>query len=430
MGLTITEKILARAAKQARVEPGDYLQVTTPCPTVMAPHSAMDKGAGLITEWGAKVYDPSKIMLVDGHLGATASHGAAEKRKAIREWAATVGVPEENIYDIGRSGIENMVAVEKIWALPGECYFQGVNGHISTAGALGSFASALSFGTAAYLLRGVNWVKVPQTIRLVVDGQPRADCTPRDVSEYVLGQLGPSGAVGAILEWAGPYIESLDMEGRFAICSQALFTGAWTAIINPDDTTRAWVEERINATQVEYLTSDADAEYAQQLHFDVEGLQPRIIPPPQRHEIHDLKDYLGLKINRGFIGSDANGWLRDMNHAARVLKGQKIAHDVILNITPGTPRVLKGAVASGAFSTFLDAECVVPTPNEGMEWGANTPLTDGDVCIASAQTNYPGRMGGETAQIYLANPAVVAASCIAGEIVDPYEFFAGSNDAR
>src|SRR6185312_181270 len=111
-------------------------------PTVMAPHSAMDKGAGLITEWNAKVYDPAKIMLVDGHLGATASHGAAQKRKAIREWARTVGVPEENIYDIGRSGIENMVAVEKVWALPGECYFQGVNGHISTAGALGSFASA------------------------------------------------------------------------------------------------------------------------------------------------------------------------------------------------------------------------------------------------------------------------------------------------
>lgn len=425
MGQTIIEKILARASGKATVAPGDYLEVTTPCPTVMAPHSAMDKGAGLITEWNAKIYDPTKVMLVDGHLGATASHGAAEKRKALREWAATVGVPEENIWDLGRSGIENMVAVEQVWALPGECYFQGVNGHISTAGALGSFASALSFGTAAYLLRGVNWVKVPQTIKLVVTGEPRADCTPRDVSEYVLGQLGPSGAVGAILEWTGPYIDSLDMEGRFAICSQALFTGAWTAIMNPDDTTMRWVGERIDTSGLEPQVSDPDAGFAAVLHFDVDGLTPRIVPPPQRHKIHDLKDYLGIKINRGFIGSDANGWLRDMNHAARVLKGNKIAHHVILNITPGTPRVLKGAVESGAFATFLDAECVVPTPNEGMEWGANTPLTDGDVCIASAQTNYPGRMGGKTSQIFLANPAVVAASCIAGEIVDPYEFFEG-----
>lgn len=425
MGQTIIEKILARASGKATVAPGDYLEVTTPCPTVMAPHSAMDKGAGLITEWKAKVYDPTKVMLVDGHLGATASHGAAEKRKVLREWASTVGVPEENIWDLGRSGIENMVAVEQVWAVPGECYFQGVNGHISTAGALGSFASALSFGTAAYLLRGVNWVKVPQTIKLVVTGEPRADCTPRDVSEYVLGQLGPSGAVGAILEWTGPYIDELDMEGRFAICSQALFTGAWTAIMNPDDTTMRWVGERIDASGLEPQASDHDADFAAVLHFDVDGLTPRLIPPPQRHEIHDLKDYLGIKINRGFIGSDANGWLRDMNHAARVLKGNTIAHHVILNITPGTPRVLKGAVASGAFTTFLDAECVVPTPNEGMEWGANTPLTDGDVCIASAQTNYPGRMGGKTSQIFLANPAVVAASCIAGEIVDPYEYFEG-----
>lgn len=425
MGSTITEKILARAAGRASVQPGDYLEVTTPCPTVMAPHSAMDKGAGLITEWGAKVYDPTKIKLVDGHLGATASHGAAEKRRAIREWAAIVGVPEENILDLGRSGIENMVAVEQVWALPGECYFQGVNGHISTAGALGSFASALSFGTAAYLLRGVNWVKVPQTIRLVVSGTPRADCSPRDVSEYVLGQLGPSGAVGAILEWAGPYIESLDMEGRFAICSQALFTGAWTAIINPDETTHAWVSEQVDTSQLEFQTSDADAEYASVLEFNVDGLTPRLIPPPKRHAIHELKDFLGIKVNRGFIGSDANGWLRDMNQAAQVLEGNTVKHDVILNITPGTPRVLKGAVSSGAFATFLESECVVPTPNEGMEWGANTPLTNGDVCIATGQTNYPGRMGGETAQIYLANPAVVAASCIAGEIVDPYEFFGG-----
>lgn len=425
MSQTIIEKILARASGKAKVAPGDYLEVTTPCPTVMAPHSAMDKGAGLVTEWKAKIYDPSKVMLVDGHLGATASHGAAEKRQAIREWAATVGVPEENIWDLGRSGIENMVAVEQVWALPGECYFQGVNGHISTAGALGSFASALSFGTAAYLLRGVNWVKVPQTIKLVITGQPRADCTPRDVSEYVLGRLGPSGAVGAILEWTGPYIDSLDMEGRFAICSQALFTGAWTAIMNPDDTTMRWVSERVDTSELEPQASDPDAPFAAVLRFDVEGLTPRIVPPPQRHGIHDLKDYLGIKVNRGFIGSDANGWLRDMNHAARVLKGDKIAHHVILNITPGTPRVLKGAVASGAFMTFLDAECVVPTPNEGMEWGANTPLTDGDVCIASAQTNYPGRMGGKTSQIFLANPAVVAASCIAGEIVDPYEYFEG-----
>lgn len=425
MGQTIIEKILARASGKARVSPGDYLEVTTPCPTVLAPHSAMDKGAGLITEWNAKIYDPTKVKLVDGHLGATASHGAAEKRKALREWAMKLGIPEENIWDIGRSGIENMVAVEQVWARPGECYFQGVNGHISTAGALGSFASALSYGTAAYLLRGVNWVKVPPTIKLVISGEPRVDCTPRDVSEYVLGQLGPSGAVGAILEWTGPYIDSLDMEGRFAICSQALFTGAWTAIMNPDDTTMRWVAERVDTSDIEPQTSDPDADFAAVLHFNVDGLTPRIVPPPQRHEIHDLKDYLGIKINRGFIGSDANGWLRDMNHAARVLKGRKIASNVILNITPGTPRVLKGAVESGAFMTFLESECVVPTPNEGMEWGANTPLTDGDVCIASAQTNYPGRMGGETAQIFLANPAVVAASCIAGEIVDPYEFFQG-----
>jgi len=422
VGQSIVEKILARSSGQASVLAGDYVQVKTSCPTVLAPHSAMDKGAGLITEWGASIYDPTKVMIVDGHLGATASHGAAEKRRGIREWAFSLGIPEENIHDIGRSGIENMIAVEKVWAKPGECYFQGVNGHISTAGALGSFASALSYGTAAYLMRGTNWVKVPRTIKLVITGQPRKDATPRDVSEYVLGELGPSGAVGTVLEWSGPYIDSLSMQQRFAICSQALFTGAWTAIMNPDSTTMDWVEQRVGLNGIDPLTSDADADFQAVLEFDVSGLTPRVIPPPTRHQIDELKPHIGTKINRGFIGSDANGWLPDMELAAQVLKGRKIAHDVILNITPGTVEVLKGAVRSGAFETFLDAECVVPTPNEGMEWGANTPLTDGDVCIATGQTNYPGRMGGRTAQIYLANPAVVAASCIAGEIVDPLEY--------
>jgi 3-isopropylmalate/(R)-2-methylmalate dehydratase large subunit len=422
VGQTVVEKILAKAAGRAQVAAGDFLEVSTPCPTVLAPHSAMDKGAGLITEWGAKVYDPTKIMIVDGHLGATASHGAAEKRRAMREWALALGVPEDNIYDLGRSGIENMIAVEKVWARPGECYFQGVNGHISTAGALGAFASALSYGTAAYLLRGTNWVKVPRSIKLVVQGQPREDCSPRDVSEFVLGQLGPSGAVGAVLEWTGPYVDGLSMDGRFAICSQALFTGAWTAIMNPDDTTLAYVAERVGLEGIEPQVSDSDADFADVLEFDVSGLTPRIIPPPTRHEVHDLKDCLGVKVNRGFIGSDANGWLPDLQLAARVLKGRKVKHDVILNVTPGTVSILKGALRSGALEILIDADCVVPTPNEGMEWGANTPLTDGDVCIATGQTNYPGRMGGKTSQIFLANPAVVAASCVTGEITDPWEF--------
>ncbi len=421
MGSTITEKILTKASGRAKVAAGDYVEVTTPCPTVIAPHSAMDKGAGLILDWGDRVFDPRRVKIVDGHYGATASHNAAENRRWMREWARTMGIPEENIYDLGRQGIENMVAVEHCWALPGTCYFQGVNGHISTAGALGAFASALSYGTAAYLLTGKTWAKVPRSVKLVLRGTPPAGTCPRDVSEYVLGRLGPSGAVGMVLEWTGPYIDELSMAGRFSICSQALFTGAWTAIMNPDRRTLTYVGERTGAP-FEPLVSDPDAEYARVVEFDVSSIEPQVVPPPKRHVVRPVRELEGVPVNRGFIGSDANAWIDDLRIAARVLRNRKIRRDVILNVTPGTVTVLKQALDEGLIRVFVEAECVVPTPNEGMEWGANTPLARGDVCIATGQTNYPGRMGSNDAEIYLANPATVAASCIEGKIVDPRRY--------
>jgi len=421
VGSTITEKILAKASGRANIRPGDYAEVTTPCPTVIAPHSAIDKGAGLILEWGARVFDPRRVKIVDGHYGATASHNAAENRRWMREWAQTMEVPDENSYELGRQGIENMVAVEHCWPLPGACYFQGVNGHISTAGALGAFASALSYGTAAYLLTGKTWVKVPRSVKLVIHGtQPPGTC-PRDVSEYILGQLGPSGAVGMVLEWTGPYIDELSMEGRFSICSQALFAGAWTAIMNPDPRTVTYVTAR-TTEPFEPLMSDADAEYARVVEFDVSAVEPQAVPPPKRHVVKAVRELEGTTVNRGFIGSDANAWIDDLRLAARVLRGRKIKRGVILNITPGTVSILRQALDEGLIRVFVDAECVVPTPNEGMEWGANTPLARGDVCIATGQTNYPGRMGSNDAQIYLANPATVAASCIEGKIVDPRRY--------
>jgi 3-isopropylmalate/(R)-2-methylmalate dehydratase large subunit len=421
VGNTITEKILAKASGRAEVAAGEYVEVTTPCPTVIAPHSAMDKGAGLILDWGDRVFDPGRVKIVDGHYGATASHNAAENRRWMREWARSMGIPEGNIYDLGRQGIENMVAVEHCWPLPGTCYFQGVNGHISTAGALGAFASALSYGTAAYLLTGKTWAKVPRSVKLVLHGTPPEGTCPRDVSEYVLGQLGPSGAVGMVLEWTGPYIDELSMAGRFSICSQALFTGAWTAIMNPDRRTLMYVSER-TAEPFEPLVSDPGVEYARMFEFDVSSIEPQMVPPPKRHVVRPVRELEGVPVNRGFIGSDANAWIDDLRMAARVLRGRKIRRDVILNITPGTVTILKQALDEGLIRVFVEAECVVPTPNEGMEWGANTPLARGDVCIATGQTNYPGRMGSNEAEIYLANPATVAASCVEGKIVDPRRY--------
>jgi 3-isopropylmalate/(R)-2-methylmalate dehydratase large subunit len=208
------------------------------------------------------------------------------------------------------------------------------------------------------------------------------------------------------------------MDGRLAICSQALFSAGWTAIVNPDDTTGQYVRSRTSAA-FDPLVSDPDATYWKSVSIDVSALEPVVVVPPKRWDIRPIDDVVGRPVTKGFIGSDAGGWLDDLRLAARVLAGRTVPHDIVFNITPGTVEVLKGALREGLLEIFLDAGCVVPTPNEGMECGYNTPLEYDDVCIATGQTNYPGRMGSETAEIYLANAAVVAASCVAGRITDP-----------
>ena len=302
--------------------------------------------------------------------------------------------------------------------LPGELYLQGVNGHVSTAGALGAFVSALSYGTGGYLATGETWVRVPRTTRIRLTGRPGAGVDLRDVSEWVIAQLGPSGAIGRVLEWSGEYINGLNMDQRFGLCSQALFTGAWTSIIAPDTQTLDYVTARTDRT-FEPVGSDPDADYDGDFVFDVGQVVPQVVVPPRRHDVRPVTEVVGTPITRGFIGSDANGWLDDMRVVGRLLSGRVIDPTVILNVTPGTVNVLRAMVEDGIFSALLAAECVVPTPNEGMEWGANTPLGPGEICIASAQTNYPGRMGSEDAQIFLASPATVAASCLTGRITDP-----------
>lgn len=420
--MTLTEKILARAAGRASVSPGDYLEVT-PIPVTVINPSSMEGRVTQTMDWGKPLAFPDNVYIVDGHLGASASNGAAHGREFARYWMNKMGVPGENFLRLGRSGIENMITVEKCWVRPGDCYFQGVNGHISTAGALGAFTSALGYETASFLIRGVTWVKVPRTLRVDVVGTPGPGVLPRDISEALLQEIGPTGSVGCVIEWGGEYIDSLPMDGRFAICSQAMTTGGWTSIVNPDEITLDYVRGRTDEP-FEPLVSDPDAVYFKTVTLDASAIEPLVVIPPSRYDIRAVGEVSGIKVSKGFIGSDAGGWISDLRIAADVLRGKQLPYDVVLNITPGTVEILKQSLNEGLLEVFIDAKCVIPTPNEGMEGGKNTPLEKDDVCIATSQSNYPGRMGAYTAEIYLANAATVAASCLAGEIADPRPYLA------
>jgi 3-isopropylmalate/(R)-2-methylmalate dehydratase large subunit len=415
MGKTIAEKILARAAGKAEVSPGDYIEVTSNRPTTMQ-HTAPRKGQDRLLVWGIKPFDVHRIRIVDGHYGAAESPGVQENRRKSREWAKAMGIPSEYIYELGRQGAEAIITAEKGWALPGECIFQGVNGHSSTVGALGCFAMALSFGTGAYLIRGKTWIKVPETCKIVITGKLPKGVSARDISEYTLGQIGPSGAVGMVTEWVGPVIDEMEMDQRFCLCAVTLFTGAWTSIMNPDEKTIAWVRARSNE-EFERLVSDPDAHYAKVYEFDVSNIEPQVVMANNRYTVKPVSEVAGIKINKGMIGTESNGWVADIRMAAEILEGRKIDPNVIMDVVPGSMGILQDAIKKGYISKVLEAECVLHVPGTDK----NTPLGPDEIGVMTAATNVPGRKGNVGA-VYLASPHTVAASCLAGKIADPRKY--------
>ncbi|MBI4334849.1 MAG: 3-isopropylmalate dehydratase large subunit [Chloroflexi bacterium] len=417
MGKTITEKILAKACGKAEVFPGDYLNITPTRPVTLA--WLYQRGCAQFDAVGAaRVFDPRLVNVVNGHHGVTASHSQMEVRGQMKKWCQKVGIPPSNIYDLGRQGIEHVVSGERCWALPGTVFVEVVNGHGSSLGALGAFAFSLGYESGAYLVTGRTWVQVPETIKINLTGSLQEGVTARDIFEHVLGAIGAAGAPGQVMEWTGPAIDALGMDGRFTVCCGALFTGAWTAIVNPDGKTLDYVRARTNEP-FEPVSSDPDASFARVHEFDVSQILPQVVSPPRRNSVSPVARVEGTKINRGFIGSCFNSRLEDMRMAAGILKGKKIAPDVVLNITPGTMGIYRECLREGLIEIFAEAEATVPPPACGMCTGSNTPLASGDVCISTSTCNWPGRMGSREAEIYLASPATVAASCIAGRITDP-----------
>jgi 3-isopropylmalate/(R)-2-methylmalate dehydratase large subunit len=418
-GKNIIQKILADAAGRVEVATGEYLQVRSKRPVTLCGDS-MARGPWQMLQTGARtVFDPTMIKIVVGHIGAGGHAVIGNLRKEFRKWAEDVGVPRENILDLGQQGVEHIVAGEQCWAMPGEVYFSITNGHTTALGALGGFAVTLSYESGAYLVKGYSWVQVPEVARITLKGKAQHGVYSRDVYEYVLGQIGPTGTPGQVIKWDGDYIGGLEMDERFSLCANALFSSAWTAVIEPDEVTMAYIASRSTETPSP-IYSDTDAEYAQQLYFDVSKIEPQIAPPPKRTDIFPISKYEGMKINRGHIGTCANGRLNDMRVAASILKDKKVHPDVILNITPGSTGVYKQCLKEGLLEVFVDAGVFLPPPACGAcVAGANAPLADGDICLSSGTCNYPGRMGSDKADIYLCSPATVAASAVTGQITDP-----------
>ena len=421
-GKNVIQKIIAEASGKAEVKTGEYIQVRSKLPVTLC-GDTMARGPWQMLQTGAKkVFDPTMIKIVVGHMGAGGQAVLGNLRKEFRQWSEDVGVPRENIFDLGQQGVEHIVAGEQCWALPGELYLSITNGHTTALGALGGFAFTLSYESGAYLVKGHTWVQVPEVTKITINGQAKKGVFARDVYEYILGQIGPTGTPGQVILWEGEYIKSLSMDDRFAICANALFSSAWTAVIEPDEVTINYVKSRTDRGFTP-VYGDSDAEYANQLVFDASIIEPQMVPPPKRTDVVPISKYENMAINRTHIGTCANGRMSDMRIAASILKGRSVHPNVIMNITPGSTAIYKQCLQEGILETFVDAGVFLPPPSCGAcVAGANAPLADGDICLSSGTCNYPGRMGSAKAEIYLCSPATIAASAVTGKITDPRQF--------
>jgi 3-isopropylmalate/(R)-2-methylmalate dehydratase large subunit len=414
MGKTITEKILAKAGGREGVSPGDYVFLTSPCPV-----PGIGRGGPPIEELGGKFFDTNMAIVMDDHAG-DGGFGLVseteESRARMLKRAKQLGIPRSNIFI--NKGIGHILSAENCWALPGTVYLSITNGHSTTLGGIGALALTLSYESTAYMLLGRTWLRVPESIKFYLTGKLQDGVMARDISDFILGQIGPAGACYAVMEWTGPVIDEMSMDGRFSICNDALHSGGKTGIVPPDQKTINYVKGHTDKS-FEPLVSDTDATYAKVYNYDVTTLEPQVVEPPKRWTVKPVKEFANVNINRAFIGTCFNSRIEDMRIAARILKGRKIHPDVRLSITPGSLQVLKQASHEGLIEIFADAECEIPLPCCGMCGGFITPLVAGDVCIGTGTCNYPARSGHHDALIYLANPATVAASAVEGKITDP-----------
>jgi 3-isopropylmalate/(R)-2-methylmalate dehydratase large subunit len=418
MAMTITEKILASHASKPSVKPGDLvfseidLALSTDIGTAQSIEIFERMGA-------AQVFDPEKVVLINDHFVPAKDIQSAELSKKMRVFAHQQSVP--HYFEVGRSGICHLLLLEQGLASPGKVIV-GYDSHTTTAGAVGAFAVGVgSSDLAVSLALGENWFRVPESIKIVFKGKMPEWICGKDLALLVLRELGIEGARYKALEFAGEVIENLPMTDRITLCNMAAETGAKNAIVEPDQITFEFLKGRLRG-DYEVVQSDEDANYSRVLEFSVNNLDPLVAVPSLPSNVKVLEEVRGTKINQVFIGSCTNGTLEDFKRAARVLTGRKVHDSVRLIAIPGTREVFAQMIDQGIAKILLDSGAALSSPTCGPCLGGHMGvLAAEEVALSTTNRNFVGRMGHKTSKVYLASPAVAAATAILGEIADPRE---------
>ena len=417
MGMTIAEKILARSSGRRTVSSGEIVKakidvammvdVTAP----LAIRSMREMGR-------ERVWDPERVIIVLDHLAPASSIAAAETHRTLRNFAKGQGI--RGLYEVGE-GICHQILPEKGHVRPGEVVV-GADSHTCTHGAFGAFATGVgSMDMAAALATGKLWFRVPETVRVEIEGRLPEMVTPKDVILEVIGRIGADGATYKAVEFHGATVREMSIAGRMTLCNMAIEMGGKTGIVEADEKTLEYLKGRTEAP-LRPVRSDPDAEYSERFTFEVTELEPRVAVPSSVDNVRAVSEVEGREVDQVLIGSCTNGRLEDLEVAARILKGRKVHRGVRLLVTPASREVYLKALRSGVLEVLLRSGAVVTNPTCGACWGGHIGvLAPGEVCLSTSNRNFVGRMGSPEAEVYLASPATAAASAIRGAITDPRE---------
>ena len=424
MKMTMSQKILAahvsgraRSPSAPSLRPGELVMARLDL--VLGNDITAPVAIGEFQKFGrAAVFDREKIALVPDHFTPNKDIKAAAQCAAMRAFAKEQGIA--NYFEVGHDcGIEHALLPEKGLVTAGDLVI-GADSHTCTYGALGAFSTGVgSTDMAAGMSAGETWFRVPSAIKVVLKGKPRKWVCGKDVILHLIGMIGVDGARYQSLEFAGDGIASLSMDDRFTIANMAIEAGAKNGIFPVDETTLAYLREH-NAKPPRIYEADADAEYERVIEIDLDELEPTVAFPHLPSNTRPVREAGNVAIDQVVIGSCTNGRISDMRAAAEVMRGHRVADGVRAIVIPATQRIWLQALEEGLLKTFVEAGCVVSPPTCGPCLGGHMGiLAKNERCVATTNRNFVGRMGHVESEVYLASPAVAAASAIAGHITTP-----------
>jgi 3-isopropylmalate/(R)-2-methylmalate dehydratase large subunit len=424
MGMTLTEKIIARAANRKSVSPGDIVVANVDKLYIKDLRFSKKEDAkglyGVLLEvlqsiGKQRVWNGRNVVVnLDEQPprndrraeGQERAHDFAREQRAI-------------LYEGQEGGIGHNVMVEHGHVKPGE-FIVGADSHTCTYGALGAFATGIGFTeTVGVLASGQIWLKVPRTIRFDLAGRAGPCVVGKDIVLWAAGKIGYEGAINRTLEYSGSGVKEISIESRLTMCNMAVEMIAVNAIIPPDERTAAYVRE-ISNEEFSLFDSDPDAAYEQIYRVDLEQIEPQVAAPEYPANAHPVSEFKGVRVDQGFIGTCTNGRIEDLRMAAEILRGRKVKSGVRLIITPASFMAYRLAEAEGLLDIFKQADAVVTSSECGL--CVRPSLSAGEVCISAGNRNYRGRMGPKESSVFLSNAATVAASAVAGQITDPRDY--------